>query len=107
MPRALALELLLTGDPIDAARAAEIGLVNRVVPEGGALEAAIELGQQVARNGPLAVRTTKFLFRRYSRAASELGPEEARLSAEVFGSAYAQEGARAFAEKRPPMWTGA
>src|SRR6516164_682390 len=59
VPRALALELLLTGDPIDAARAAEIGLVNRVVPEGGALEAAIELAERIAANGPLAVLATK------------------------------------------------
>jgi enoyl-CoA hydratase len=107
VPRALALELLLTGDPIDAARAAEIGLVNRVVPEGGALEAAIELAERIAANGPLAVVATKQI----AHHGGDWAPEQrwdqaAALTMPVFASADAREGARAFAEKRPPVWQG-
>ncbi len=107
VPRALALELLLTGDPIDAARAAEIGLVNRVVPEGGALEAAIELAERIAANGPLAVVATKQI----AHHGGDWSPEQrwdqaAALTMPVFASADAREGARAFAEKRPPVWQG-
>src|SRR5260370_19963483 len=63
VPRALALELLLTGDPIDAGRAAEIGLVNRVVEDGRALAAAIELAGRIAANGPLAGAGTQQIAR--------------------------------------------
>jgi len=107
VPRALALELLLTGDPIDAARAAEIGLVNRVVPEGGALEAAVELAERIAANGPLAVMATKQI----ALSGGDWPPEQcwdqaAALTAAVFASQDAREGARAFAEKRAPVWRG-
>ena len=107
IPRALALELLLTGDPIDARRAAEIGLVNRVVAEGGALEAAIELAERIAANGPLAVVATKQI----AHHGGDWSPEQrwdqaAALTMPVFASADAREGARAFAEKRPPVWQG-
>ena len=107
VPRALALELLLTGDPIDAARAAEIGLVNRVVPEGGALEAAVELAGRIAANGPLAVTATKQI----ALSGGDWPPEQcwdqaAALTAAVFASQDAREGARAFAEKRAPVWRG-
>jgi len=107
IPRALALEMLLTGDPIDAARAAEIGLVNRVVDAGQAVEAAIELAMKIAANGPLALMATKEIAHRggdwttdrWDRAGAIMGP--------VFKSQDAQEGARAFAEKRAPVWKGA
>ena len=107
VPRALALELLLTGDPIDAARAADIGLVNRVVPEGGALEAAVELAERIAANGPLAVMATKQI----ALSGGDWPPEQcwdqaAGLTAAVFASQDAREGARAFAEKRAPVWRG-
>ena len=107
VPRALALELLLTGDPIDAARAADIGLVNRVVPEGGALEAAVELAERIAANGPLAVMATKQI----ALSGGDWPPEQcwdqaAALTAAVFASQDAREGARAFAEKRAPVWRG-
>ncbi|HYB47125.1 MAG TPA: crotonase/enoyl-CoA hydratase family protein [Streptosporangiaceae bacterium] len=107
VPRALALELLLTGDPIDAPRAAAIGLVNQVVDDGQALQSAIELAERIAANGPLAVIATKQIAvgggdwpaeQRWEQMAALLGP--------VFTSADAREGARAFAEKRPPVWQG-
>jgi enoyl-CoA hydratase len=107
VPRALALELLLTGDPIDARRAAEIGLVNRVVEEGGALEAALELASSIAANGPLAIAATKEIaYRAADWTAAERWQEAAKLVQPVFTSQDAQEGARAFAEKRAPVWKG-
>src|SRR6266478_9994113 len=104
VPRALALELLLTGDPIDAGRAAEIGLVNRVVEDGRALAAAIELAGRIAANGPLAVAATQQIARGGSDwTATERWDQAARLMQPVFTSQDAQEGARAFAEKRAPV----
>ncbi|QIG44737.1 crotonase/enoyl-CoA hydratase family protein [Nocardioides anomalus] len=107
IPPAIALEMLLTGDPITAGRAAELGLVNRVVPDGTALDGALELAAAVAANGPLAVAVTKQIAlaapdwshaERWTRQGGLMGP--------VFSSEDAQEGARAFAEKRPPVWKG-
>lgn len=99
IPLAIALELGLTGDPITVQRAQEIGLVNRVVPAGQVKEEAVKLAQKIAENAPLGVAITKKLMR--ERRWGE--PEE--VSA-VFRSADAMEGARAFAERRPPVWTG-
>src|SRR5260370_14460517 len=107
VPRALALELLLTGDPVDARRAAEIGLVNRVVEDGQALAAALELAETIAANGPLAVMATKQIAHRGGDwTAAERWDEAARLMRPVFTSQDAQEGAKAFAEKRAPVWQG-
>jgi enoyl-CoA hydratase len=104
---ALALELLLTGDPIDAARAAEIGLVNRVAPEGGALDVALDLAGAIAANGPLAVAATKAIAKQSADWSFTDGwREQDAIMMPVFSSADAREGARAFAEKRPPVWTG-
>jgi enoyl-CoA hydratase len=107
MPFALALELLLTGDPIDTARAAEVGLVNRVVPEGGALEAAVELAQRIAENGPLAVAAAKRIARSSADWTLDEGwRKQQEISGPVFASQDAAEGAAAFAEKRRPAWRG-
>jgi enoyl-CoA hydratase len=99
IPLALALEMGLTGDPITASRAQEIGLVNRVVPADRVLPEAIALAERIAANGPLGVAITKKLMR--ERRWGE--PDE---TAAVFRSADAMEGARAFAERRTPVWTG-
>lgn len=105
VPFALALELLLTGDPLEAHRAAQIGLVNQVVPEGQALEAALVLAGRIAENGPLAVAATKEVARRSADWTLEQGWEEqTTIMAPVFSSEDAREGATAFAEKRPPVW---
>ena len=136
VPRALALELLLTGDPIDARRAAEIGwstgssrmarrwrprwnwprrsrLVNRVVEDGQALAAALELAEKIAANGPLALMATKEIAHRGGDWTADerwdrpdAAVAAARLMQPVFTSQDAQEGARAFAEKRAPVWKG-
>jgi len=107
VPRAVALELLLTGDPIDAERAAAVGLVNRVVGDGTALDAAVELAGVIAANGPLAVAATKQVV----QSAPTWSPEELWARQEevvrpVFMSEDAREGSTAFAERRPPVWRG-
>lgn len=107
LPRAIALELLLTGDPLDAPRAAEFGLVNEVVDDGEALTAALALAGRITGNAPLAVAAAK----RIAVESADWPQDEAftrqqPLSDPVFASADAKEGATAFAEKRTPVWTG-
>ncbi|MGI8329499.1 enoyl-CoA hydratase-related protein [Actinomadura scrupuli] len=99
VPMAVALEMGLTGDPITAVRAQEIGLVNRVVPAGQVRAEALALAVRITGNGPLGVAMTKKLMR--ERRWGD--PAEVET---VFRSADAVEGARAFAERRPPVWTG-
>ncbi|RSN57916.1 enoyl-CoA hydratase-related protein [Actinomadura sp. WAC 06369] len=99
IPMALALEMGLTGDPVTAERARGYGLVNRVVPAGSVLAEALALAGRIAGNGPLGVAMTKKLMRQRRWCT----PDEVN---EVFGSADAKEGARAFAEGRAPQWTG-
>ncbi len=107
IPQPIALELLLTGEPIEAGRAAELGLVNRVVPDGTAVDAAVELARVVAANGPLAVAVSKQIARSAAYWGWDEGwQKQAELTGPVFVSEDAQEGARAFAEKRDPVWKG-
>ena len=107
VPRAVALELLLTGDPIDAERAHAVGLVNRVVAEGGALDAAVELAAAIAANGPLAVAATKEIVRSApSWSADEAWSRQEQITRPVFVSEDAREGSTAFAERRAPVWKG-
>lgn len=105
IPWAVAMELLLTGQPIDAKRAYDIGLVNQVVPAGQVLEAALAMAGHICRNGPLAVRTAKEIAVR----ALSLEPGfvlEKALAAPVFASEDAREGPAAFAERRTPVFKG-
>ena len=107
IPRAVALELALTGDPIDAERALQIGLVNRVVPADRLMEEAMALAGVIAENAPLAVRCSK----RVMLESADLSEKEAwdlndGTFSEIFTSADAMEGAVAFAEKRTPNWQG-
>ncbi|MBW0115392.1 crotonase/enoyl-CoA hydratase family protein [Pseudonocardia abyssalis] len=107
VPYALAMEMLLTGDPIGAERAAEIGLVNRVTDEGGALDAALELAATIAANAPLAVAASKRIARSSADWTVEQGwVDQAEIIAPVFSSDDAREGSTAFAEKRAPVWRG-
>jgi enoyl-CoA hydratase len=107
IPPAVALEMLLTGDPISAERARELGLVNRVVPDGTALEGALGLAAAVAANGPLAVAVTKQIaLEAPDWSHAERWRRQGELMGPVFVSEDAQEGARAFAEKRSPVWKG-
>lgn len=105
VPATLALELLLTGDPIDAERAARIGLINQVTPDGAALDGALNLARTIAENAPLAVIATKTIARQggdWTLAEGWIRSRE--LSAPVFASQDAQEGATSFSEKRRPVW---
>ena len=107
VPRALALELLLTGDPMDAERAAAAGLVNRVVDDGSALDAALALADVIAANGPLAVAATKqVVLSAPSWPTEEVWDRQDEVVRPVFDSADAREGSAAFAEKRAPVWRG-
>jgi enoyl-CoA hydratase len=106
LPLSLALEVALTGELIDAQRAASWGLVNRVVPPEDLLTSALGLAQTIAANGPLATRMIKDLVRRAVLDDPKRGwatPEE--FSA-IFSSEDAREGAMAFLEKRPANWKG-
>lgn len=104
---ARAMELLLTGEPIEPERAREWGLVNRVVEPGAALDAALELAVAVAANGPLAVAVSKQVARSARDWSSEeMWQRQTDLVLPVLMSADAQEGAAAFAEKRAPVWQG-
>ncbi|MEU6539088.1 crotonase/enoyl-CoA hydratase family protein [Streptomyces sp. NPDC047000] len=107
IPYAIALELLLTGQPIDAPRAAAYGLVNRLTEEGGALDGALGLATVIAANGPLAVAATKQIARNTADWTSdEAWDRQFDIAEPVFRSEDAREGAAAFAEKRPPAWKG-
>ncbi|MFC0203704.1 crotonase/enoyl-CoA hydratase family protein [Novosphingobium soli] len=104
LPRPLAMELALTGEPIGARRARELGLVNRVT-EGPAIHAARDLAQVIAANAPLAVAASKGIVRdSWLWPAEEANALQAPYVARVFESQDAREGARAFAEKRAPEW---
>jgi enoyl-CoA hydratase/carnithine racemase len=107
IPLTIAYEMALTAEPIDAARARELGLVNHVVPGDQVLEAALDLAERIAKNAPLAVRTSKDVMRR-SLELSEEGAWAANdeAFAMIGRSADALEGAVAFAEKRPANWQG-
>ena len=106
IPHKVAMELALTGEFIDAARAYELGLINRVT-DGSALDAAKELAASINANGPLAVRVSKQIIeesRGWSR--EERWTEQSKLLPQVFMSEDAREGSLAFAEKRKPNWKG-
>ncbi|MCU1467625.1 MAG: enoyl-CoA hydratase/carnithine racemase [Actinomycetia bacterium] len=105
VPLAIALELAMTGDPIDAPRALQLGLVNRVVAADQVVGEAIALAERIGENSPIAVRNS----RRLVREAAELSEEEGwkrtiELMMPVFETGDAIEGATAFAEKRLPVW---
>ncbi len=106
IPLAIALELTLTGDLIDADRAAALGLVNQVVPRADVLDAALALAERIAANGPLGLQATKELVRLAIRGPAEVAAVQAEWQAKVFGSEDAREGAAAFIEKRDPVWKG-
>jgi enoyl-CoA hydratase len=108
IPPRIAMEMILTAEPIDAHRAAELGLVNRVVAPGETVAEALRLAELICRNAPLSVRAA----RRLARQAATHGDEDRlRRLADgewevLFRTEDYIEGPRAFAEKRPPRWKG-
>jgi enoyl-CoA hydratase len=107
IPLNIAMELTLTGDPIDAARAHQFGLVNRLVEPGEALDAAIALAEQICANAPVAVRESRKIVLEATNAPDDVGW---KMSMEGMGKAMSSEdfseGLTAFIEKRPPVWKG-
>jgi crotonobetainyl-CoA hydratase len=110
LPKKVAMEMILTGDPISAGRALELGLVNRVVAPDLVLDTARELAERICRNAPLAVQASKRIANGIvdESVASEGAAWElvAREAAALKQTADAVEGARAFGEKRPAVWQG-
>jgi enoyl-CoA hydratase/carnithine racemase len=105
IPRALAMEMILTGAPISAARGSEIGLVNRVVPDGEAFTVALDIAETIAANAPMAVRAAKAVALESAHwVDDEAFALQRRYIDPVRDSADAKEGALAFVEKRQPVW---
>ena len=104
--KGIAMELALTGDFISAQRAYEVGFVNRLT-DGAALDEAMKLATAIAKNGPLALKASKKIVNERPDWTSEnMWQEQTRIMMPVFVSEDSKEGARAFAEKRPPVWKG-
>lgn len=107
IPYRIAMELALTGDMVPAAKLEAHGLINRIVPNGQALEEALKLARVIAANGPLAVAVTRQIINDQQEwPASEMWEKQKAYIEPVFKSNDAREGAIAFAEKRAPVWTG-
>jgi enoyl-CoA hydratase/carnithine racemase len=107
IPPRIAMQLLLTGDPIDAARAHEIGLVNEVVPAADLVAATQRLAERIAANAPLSVLAAKRTARLVAEfPLAEAYAEAERIWAPVYHSEDAQEGPAAFRDKRTPVWKG-
>lgn len=107
LPKNVAMELALTGDPIDAERAYELGLVNRLCEPGALIDTAIALADQITANAPLAVRASREIVTKGMLAADD---DAWRITNEAFAAVAASEdfaeGPKAFIEKRAPEWKG-
>lgn len=107
LPRALAMELALTGRTMNAEEAYRAGLLNRLVEVGSALDAARALALEIAANAPLAVAVSKQVLREsWTWSEREMFERQKPLVEPVISSEDALEGARAFAERRSPLWSG-
>ena len=105
LPRNLAMEIIVTGAPLDADRAAQFGLVSRLVEDGQALSAALELAAQIAANAPMSVRASKAVAIESADWPLAEGFQRQRAYLEpVFASQDATEGVTAFRERRDPVW---
>jgi len=108
LPYAVAMEMSLTGDPIDSDAAQRYGLVSTVVPQEQVLDEAIALAERIAANAPLSIAASKQMIRNsVGRTEAEGWAEQGPLAGKVFSSKDSIEGSIAFAEKRTPNWQGA
>lgn len=105
LPYGVAMELVLTGDPITAERGYELGLVNRLAEPGGAVDAAIELAGQITPNAPLALDASKKILQA-GWDEDVFWQKQGEVAGPVMTSEDAREGSIAFAEKRAPVWKG-
>jgi enoyl-CoA hydratase len=107
IPYAVALEMLITGRILDAEEALRWGLVTHVVPRGEGLAKALEIADVIAANAPISVAASKAsAIETGWLAEADARPIEMRYSSMVSASSDAQEGMRAFVEKRAPRFTG-
>ncbi len=107
IPYHAAMEMALTGDPIDAERGHELGLVNRLAEPGAAVDVALELADAVAKNAPLALAASKrIVVESPGWSEDEAWTKQGEIAGPVVVSEDAREGATAFAEKREPAWRG-
>ncbi len=105
MPYHVVMELALKGDPLPAERFEQLGLVNRVVEPGTAVDVALELAEELAKNAPLALVATKqILQEQFDWSTAEMWERQGAISGPVFASEDAKEGSAAFKEKREPVW---
>jgi enoyl-CoA hydratase/carnithine racemase len=107
IPQRIMMEILLTGKPITARRAYEIGLVNRLAEPGALLATALELAGEILEGAPLSVKAARETVMLSTEMGRSAALKAARHASELcYNSEDAQEGPRAFAEKRPPQWKG-
>ncbi len=106
LPLGVALEMVLTGDPIDAQRARDLGMVNAVASPGEVLDHALTLADRIAANAPLGIAASKELVRKVAYGSPDAQRRREEWMAVVFSSEDAKEGAAAFIEKRTPTWKG-
>lgn len=107
LPINCAMEIVLTGEPMTAERAAELGLVNRLTPPGEALRTALQLAELIAANAPLAVAASKAAIRdQQDWPLADIGARLDAIAGKLKASEDAREGAEAFAQKRAPCWAG-
>jgi enoyl-CoA hydratase len=107
MPYHVVMELAMTGDPLPAERFHELGVVNRLSEVGSAVDVALELAAELAKNGPLALAASKqILQQQFDWSTAEMWERQAEIAGPVMSSEDAREGASAFKEKRNPVWRG-
>lgn len=107
LPRNIALNMVTTGAPIDAATAERFGLVNRIVPADAVIDTALGIARTIAANAPVSVRESLAVARAVGdRSDAELRRASQERMLYVMSTEDAREGPRAFVERRPPVWSG-